>query len=88
MAVNNIEMLYKMDHAPECKIRQLILTPRGAEVLQLSVTGMSGREIGKKLGISFSAVKRHKEKMLLANSCTSIQDLIAVYYAAANTEKP
>ena len=55
------------------------LTPRGREVFELAMSGLSIREISKRLGISYSGVLRHREKMLLANECNSMLELIATY---------
>ena len=76
-------MLYIVDPVPECEIRQLNLTHRWREVLQLMSKGMSGMEIGKELRISHSAVRRHKERMLIANKCKTMNELIAKYYSIA-----
>lgn len=56
------------------------LTPRGAEVFTLILSGMSDRHIAEHLGISYSAVRRHKEKMLQVNKCGTIKELIAKHH--------
>ncbi|OUO52144.1 hypothetical protein B5F76_08055 [Desulfovibrio sp. An276] len=43
--------------------------------------GWSGKQISNHLGISKSAVRRHKEKMLLDNDCKTIIELISKCYA-------
>lgn len=58
----------------------LRLTQRGMEVFTLILMGMSMKQIAVELGISFSCVRRHKEKMLLCNQCTTINELIAKHY--------
>ena len=58
----------------------LKLTPRGAEVFQLILTGMSDKKIGEALGMSYSGVRRHKEKMLLVNGCNTLLELVAKYH--------
>lgn len=52
----------------EFKPQNIKLTPRGKEVFQLIIKGLSDREIGEYLNISYSGVRRHKEKMLFANA--------------------
>lgn len=56
------------------------LTPRGAEVFRLSLDGFSTIKIARYLKITRSGVRRHKEKMLMANGCTSMLELVAKYY--------
>lgn len=56
------------------------LTPRGAEVFRLSLGGFSTTEIANCLKITRSGVRRHREKMLMANGCNSILELVAKYY--------
>lgn len=55
------------------------LTPRGREVFELAMRGLSIKEISEYLGISYSGVLRHREKMLLVNKCASMLQLIAKY---------
>ena len=75
---NSVEMLNALtadpNGSPAAGIR---LSPRGKEVFQLILKGLSDRQIGECLGISYSGVRRHKEKMLLANSCSTVLELIA-----------
>ncbi|WP_366140992.1 helix-turn-helix transcriptional regulator [uncultured Desulfovibrio sp.] len=54
-------------------------TQRGKEVFLLILDGFSNREIAVQLSISPSGVKRHREKMLLQNGCTSMMELVAKY---------
>lgn len=56
------------------------LTPRGKEIFLLFLEGKTNSIIAQRLGISKSAVRRHKEKMLLANDCESMLELVAKYY--------
>ncbi len=58
----------------------LKFTKRGSEVFQLYLKGYSGRKIGTILGMSYSGVRRHKEKMVSANSCASMRELAARFY--------
>jgi DNA-binding CsgD family transcriptional regulator len=62
------------------------LTPRGEEVLRLTIARMTDKQIGENMGISRSGVRRHKEKMLLRNDCESISELIARYCAEGGEE--
>ena len=56
------------------------LTPRGREVFELAMHGLSIKKISERLGISYSGVLRHREKMFLQNHCTSMPQLIAMYH--------
>lgn len=76
---SNIELLHHLNEEPEASISTIQLTPRGREVFELAMSGLSIREISKRLGISYSGVLRHREKMLLANECNSMLELIATY---------
>jgi DNA-binding CsgD family transcriptional regulator len=62
------------------------LTPRDEEVLRLTITRMTDKQIGENMGISRSGVRRHKEKMLLRNDCESMSELIARYCAESGEE--
>lgn len=79
-AHSSIEMLHILLDEPETSRNPLKLTPRGAEVFQLILKGMSDKKIGETLGMSYSGVRRHKEKMLLANDCNDMLELVAKYY--------
>lgn len=57
----------------------LHLTPRGKAVFQLHLRGLIDKEIGKTLGMSYSGVRRHKEKMLADNNCKSMSSLVCLY---------
>ena len=72
-----MQMLNTHDHADNKSIK---LTPRGAEVFFLTLTGEDDKSIATKMGISYSCVRRHKEKMLMVNNCTTILELISKYY--------
>lgn len=63
----------------------LKFTKRGSEVFQLYLKGYSGRKIGTILGMSYSGVRRHKEKMVSANSCASMRELAARFYDGAES---
>ena len=76
----SIEMLNAVNTENEMLSVSLKLTPRGAEVFSLIIKGLSDKRIGEMLGISYSGVRRHKEKMLLANGCVTILELISRYY--------
>lgn len=55
------------------------LTRRWRDVLRLHMNGFTDIQIGKILGISYSAVRRHKERMLISNNCDSMRSLVALY---------
>lgn len=81
-AHNSIEVLQAMHNVNEFNPNSLKLTPRGTEVFRLILEGLSDKRIGERLGISYSCVRRHKEKMLLENGCKTMLELVAKYYAA------
>ena len=56
------------------------LTSRGAEVFHLSLSGVNTTRITRCLKITRSGVRRHREKMLMANGCNSMLELVARYY--------
>ncbi|SCM69937.1 LuxR C-terminal-related transcriptional regulator [Desulfovibrio sp. 86] len=60
------------------------LTPRGAEIFALILEDVSNTEIATRLGISYSTVRRHREKMLLCNACGTMKELIAKHYGKFN----
>jgi DNA-binding CsgD family transcriptional regulator len=55
-------------------------SPRGKDVFALMLQGLGKREIGERMGMSLSGVKRHKEKMLLQNDCNSMMELLLKYH--------
>jgi DNA-binding CsgD family transcriptional regulator len=73
-------MLRLLPDESENALRRLKLTPRGREVFHLILEGISDREIGGRLGMSYSGVRGHKEKMLLANGCGTILEFVAIYH--------
>lgn len=79
-AHSSIEMLHLILDDLGASRNPLKLTPRGAEVFQLILKGMSDKKIGEALGMSYSGVRRHKEKMLLVNGCNTILELVAKYH--------
>ncbi|MDR2050623.1 MAG: LuxR C-terminal-related transcriptional regulator [Deltaproteobacteria bacterium] len=75
----SIEMLCLLDTEMSAETPMIRLTPRGKEVFQLIMKGLTIRQIGELLGISYSGVLRQREKMLLQNNCTSMLELLAKY---------
>lgn len=84
---SNITLLHKLHEDPETDMSIIRLTPRGREVFKLSMQGLSIKKISERLGISYSGVLRHREKMLLENECSSMLQLIAKY-RGTYTERP
>lgn len=74
-------MLYLFTNKIEFNSQNIKLTPRGKGVFYLIIKGLTDKEIGNNLNISYSAVRRHKEKMIFANGCESMSQLISKYYA-------
>ena len=60
------------------------LSPRGRQVLELSMRGFTYNQIAEDLGISRSGVRRHQEKMLWQNECKSMLELISKYSSWTN----
>jgi DNA-binding CsgD family transcriptional regulator len=58
------------------------LTPRGRQVLELFMSGLTYKEIGERLGMSKSGISRHREKMFNQNDCDTMRELIAKYRAS------
>lgn len=76
---SNIALLYILNNNLDMNTTTIQLTPRGKEVFELAMHGLTTEEISERLGISYSGVLRHKEKMLLVNKCSSMMELIAKY---------
>lgn len=57
----------------------LKLTPRGKEVFELIMRGLTIAQIAERMDISYSGVLRHREKMLLENNCRTMLELVAKY---------
>ena len=83
---NSVEMLNTLIADSEDTFGGIKLSPRGKEVFQLILKGVSDKQVGESLGISYSGVRRHKEKMLLANGCSTMLELVAKL-RSANEEK-
>jgi Response regulator len=77
---NSIGMIHALYYDESQSFDTLKLTPRGREVFRLILIGVTEKEIAAHLGISYSGVRRHKEKMLLMNDCTTMLKLISKYY--------
>lgn len=78
---SSVKVLFSYTNIP-CKnaaIADMGFTSRGKEVFLLILEWFSNRQIAEQLFISSSAVKRHREKMLLQNGCTSMMELVAKY---------
>jgi DNA-binding CsgD family transcriptional regulator len=70
-----------MAMSDKVKASSIKLTPRGREVFMLILKGITDKHIASLMGISYSAVRRHKEKMLFQNDCYSMLELISKHYA-------
>lgn len=58
----------------------LRLSQRGVKVFAFILDGMNTMQIAKRLGISYSGVRRHREKMLRDNHCVTMSELIALHH--------
>lgn len=81
----SVEMLAVLGKKPDAGASSLRLTPRGAKVFALIVQGVSAARIGQRLGISYSAVRRHYEKMLFQNKCDTMLELLAKHHGQCAT---
>ncbi len=79
-ANNTIEMLYLLCQTSENAISNFNLTSRNKDIFQLFIQGCTYDEIGTRLNISYSGVRRHMEKILVKNDCANINELIGKYY--------
>ena len=75
----NIELLQTFDTGGDVNMSTLRLTPRGREVFDLIMRGLTIAQIAERLEVSYSAILRHREKMLLQNNCHSMPELVAKY---------
>ncbi len=78
---SSVKVLFSYKNIPcqNAAFADMGFTPRGKEVFLLILEGLSNRQIAEQLSISPSAVKRHREKILLQNGCTSMMELVAKY---------
>lgn len=76
----SIELMRAIISETKRNLSQLVLTPRGKEVFELVLDGKTSNEIAGFLGISYSGVLRHREKILEQNDCHSMNELVAKYY--------
>ena len=60
----------------ELKKRFERLTPRERKVMNLLVSGMQNKEVGRKLGISFRTVEVHRSRIMEKMVAESILELI------------
>lgn len=58
------------------------LTAREVEVLELVTTGLSSKEVGQQLGVSFKTVEAHRAKIMKKMEAESVPHLIRMYVAA------
>ena len=80
-AQSTLEMLHILRTMPENAVpATLRFSPRGKEVFILIMEGFSIKEISGRMGIGISGVKRHREKMLLQNNCTTMLELVAKHH--------
>lgn len=58
------------------------LTAREVEVLELVTAGLSSKEVGQQLGVSFKTVEAHRAKIMKKMEADSVPHLIRMYVAA------
>ena len=54
------------------------LTPREREILQSLVLGRTNKEIGRRLGVSVSTIKKHRENLQRKLACSSTAELARI----------
>ena len=86
-AHSSIELLYIINGKINIDCTAIKLSSKGKEIFKFIIQGMSDKHICNNFGISRSAVRRHKEKMLLDNNCKTIIELIAKYYPPHTLKK-
>jgi DNA-binding CsgD family transcriptional regulator len=79
-ARNAFETLHLLLKETGSVMPMLHFTPRGKEVFALMLQGLRQREIGERMGMSVSGVRRRREKMLLQNDCNSMTELLLKYH--------
>lgn len=62
----------------EIEARLERLTPREREVMELVVTGLRNRDVGRRLGIRESTVKIHRGRVMTKMEVASLPDLVRV----------
>lgn len=85
---NNAQILEKFYQKTESAMHPVYLSQREQGVFKLILEGASNRQIGERLGISVSGVRRHRENILRRNHCTSMLELIAKYRKGSFEESP
>lgn len=85
---SNIEIMHTLNATQQTVPTGIKLSPRGAEVFTLILQSTSNTHIAEHLGVSYSAVRRHREKMLLDNGCSTMNELIAKYYGQIDEVQP
>jgi DNA-binding CsgD family transcriptional regulator len=80
LGAHSIRDIVRLNQTMQEKIvSTLRFSPRGKEVFLLLKEGVPHKRIAEHLGMSVNGVKRHRDNMLLQNSCKSILELIAKY---------
>jgi two-component system response regulator TtrR len=64
------------------------LTPRERKVMSLLVSGMTNKEVARKLEISFRTVEVHRSRIMEKMAAESILELIEMARAGGVFEKP
>ncbi len=84
---SSLEILSALYDNENLSFENLVLTPRGTKVFELILKGHTIEEIALELGMSYSGVRRHKEKMILANNCSTMKELVSKYYEQLQGDK-
>jgi len=72
----------------EVRAHYLRLTKRECQVLREVVEGLSSREIGDKLGVSFKTVEAHRAKIMKKMEAENVPHLIRLYLSIDHPDEP
>jgi DNA-binding CsgD family transcriptional regulator len=78
-APNTYALIAKLEIPPVADPERVSLTPRGKEVLQSFMDGLTYKKMGKKLGISRDGIRQQRDRMLNQNGCATTNELIIKY---------
>jgi DNA-binding CsgD family transcriptional regulator len=67
--------------------RELHVTPRQRQILDLAVRGLTDKEIGAELGIAVSTIRTHLERFYRENGLRNKNEAVAVWQHYRDTER-
>ena len=57
------------------------------EMFMMILEGMTDYDICERLSMTYRAVRHQREKMLIRNKCSSMQELISIFYGEKREEE-